>query len=180
MTLWISRILGFTRKVIIYGCVTHCTFEYLGDVVICNGPSMEPTLYSNDILLTERISPRFSNISRGDIIIAKCPTNPSVHICKRVIGMAGDKVTTSDSYSGRLNHEVNVNGLEDSENDCKRTPRSVPKKIVAYVPKGQVWVEGDNKSNSTDSRFYGSVPEGLVQSRVLCRLWPINEIKMLT
>jgi inner membrane protease subunit 1 len=53
---------------------------------------MEPTIYSNDILLTEHISPRFQRIKKGDIIIAKSPSNPHIHICKRVTGMPGDKV----------------------------------------------------------------------------------------
>jgi inner membrane protease subunit 1 len=53
---------------------------------------MEPTIYSGDVLLTEHISPRLQRIKKGDIIIAKCPSNPRIHICKRVTGMPGDRV----------------------------------------------------------------------------------------
>jgi inner membrane protease subunit 1 len=53
---------------------------------------MEPTIYSNDILLTERITPRFQRIKKGDIIIAKSPSDPQIYICKRVTGMPGDTV----------------------------------------------------------------------------------------
>jgi inner membrane protease subunit 1 len=53
---------------------------------------MEPTIYSNDILLTERITPRFQRIKKGDIIIAKSPSDPQIYICKRVTGMPGDAV----------------------------------------------------------------------------------------
>ena len=53
---------------------------------------MEPTLYSNDILLTEHITPRFENIKKGDIVIAKSPSNPRLNVCKRVAGMPGDKI----------------------------------------------------------------------------------------
>lgn len=162
MISWISKRLGFAYNILVYGCVTHCTFEYLGDFVVCNGPSMEPTLYSNDILLTERISAKLSKVSKGDIIIAKCPTNPRIHVCKRVAGVAGDKISIQAINSGKV------------------ADGSISSDVITYVPKGQVWLEGDNKFNSTDSRNYGPVPEGLVKSRVLCRLWPLNEVKVLT
>jgi len=53
---------------------------------------MEPTIYSNDVLVTERITPRFQRIKKGDIIIAKSPSDPKIYICKRVTGMPGDTV----------------------------------------------------------------------------------------
>jgi hypothetical protein len=53
---------------------------------------MEPTIYSNDVLVTERITPRFERIKKGDIIIAKSPSDPKIYICKRVTGMPGDIV----------------------------------------------------------------------------------------
>ena len=139
---------------------------------------MQPTLYSDDILLTERISPRLSNISKGDIIIAKCPTNSSVHICKRVIGKAGDKISVQlPANSGMLNDE-GMKAIAIRENVYEDGKKGKP--IVTYVPRGHVWLEGDNQSNSTDSRSYGPVPEGLIKSRVLCRLWPVNKITLLT
>ena len=69
--------------------VTYCThFTFYQ----CRGPSMEPTIYSKDVILTEHITPRFNRISRGDVIIARSPSNPHHHICKRVTGLEGDRV----------------------------------------------------------------------------------------
>lgn len=110
---------------------------------------MEPTLFSNNVLVTEHISPRFNKIQRGDIVIAKCPTNPKQHICKRVIGIPGD--------------HVNVSGAGSLE----------------YVPVGHVWLEGDNARNSSDSRNYGPVPQGLIRSKAVCRIWPIKDISIM-
>lgn len=53
---------------------------------------MEPTIFSEDIILTEHITPRFNRIHRGDVIIARSPSNPRHHICKRVVALEGDKV----------------------------------------------------------------------------------------
>lgn len=53
---------------------------------------MEPTIHSNDILVTEHITPRLQRFKQGDIVIARCPSNPKQHICKRLIGLPGDKI----------------------------------------------------------------------------------------
>ncbi|XP_046748609.1 mitochondrial inner membrane protease subunit 1 isoform X2 [Diprion similis] len=106
----------------------------------CTGPSMEPTIYSNDILLTEHVTPRRHRIDRGDIVISKCPSNPCQHICKRVTGIPGDKIR---------------DGLS-----------------TYIVPNGHVWLEGDNRDNSTDSRIYGPVPQALLRGRAMCKVWP--------
>lgn len=50
---------------------------------------MEPTLYSDNILMTDRISPRLNRYERGDIIIAKCVTNPKQLVCKRIVALPG-------------------------------------------------------------------------------------------
>lgn len=109
---------------------------------------MEPTIYSDDILLTEHISPIKGLITRGDIVIAKCPTNPNQQICKRVIGLPGDRVRT---------------GIAQSK----------------VVPIGHVWLEGDNLKNSSDSRTYGPVPQGLIRSKAVLRIWPLKEMGFL-
>ncbi|CAG14080.1 unnamed protein product, partial [Tetraodon nigroviridis] len=64
-------------------------------ILQCSGPSMEPTIVSDDIVLSERVSRHCYKIKKGDVIIAKSPFDPSMNICKRVIGLEGDKVCTS-------------------------------------------------------------------------------------
>lgn len=110
---------------------------------------MEPTIFSDNILFTEHFTPRFRDVQRGDIIIARSPTNPKQYICKRVIGLPGDRVRT---------------GFVSTD----------------LVPRGHVWLEGDNSDNSCDSRSYGPVPQGLIRSRALLKIWPLSEIKSLT
>lgn len=111
---------------------------------------MEPTLQSNNILITEHLTPRFHRLRKGDIIIAKNPSNPKQNICKRITGVSGDKVRGQFSLRSHI------------------------------VPRGHVWLEGDNSSNSADSRLYGPVPEGLIKSRVVGRVWPVDKIGSLT
>ncbi|XP_049888247.1 mitochondrial inner membrane protease subunit 1 isoform X1 [Pectinophora gossypiella] len=147
---FVGKTCGFMGYVVQYACVTHCTFEYIGDFVMCSGPSMEPTLESNNILLTEHISPRLQTLRRGDIVIARSPTNPKQNICKRIVGLPGDSIKSHFPRRAKI------------------------------VPRGHVWLEGDNSGNSADSRVYGPVPQGLIRSRVVCRVWPLDKITSLT
>ncbi|XP_009332783.1 PREDICTED: mitochondrial inner membrane protease subunit 1 isoform X2 [Pygoscelis adeliae] len=89
----------------------------------------------------------------GDIVIVKSPNDPKSNICKRVIGLEGDKVCTSNPSDFLKSH--------------------------SYVPKGHVWLEGDNLRNSTDSRCYGPVPYGLIRGRICFKIWPLNDFGFL-
>lgn len=140
-----GKLLKSVGYIIQCGCIAHCISKYLGDIVMCSGSSMEPTVYSDDIVFIEHISPRFRNINKGDVVIAKCPTNPKQYICKRIIGLPGDKVKT---------------GFATSQ----------------VVPRGHIWLEGDNRANSSDSRSYGPVPLGLICSRAVFIIWPFKHI----
>ncbi|CAH0560215.1 unnamed protein product [Brassicogethes aeneus] len=148
MSTYFQKFASFTGQIIQYGCILHCTVNYLGELVMCQGPSMEPTLFSDDVIFTEHITPTINKVSRGDIVIAKCPSNPQQNICKRVVALQGDKIRT-----GFTSH---------------------------IVPIGHVWLEGDNSTNSCDSRNYGPVPLGLIKSRAVLKIWPFKNMMFLT
>ncbi|XP_010638714.1 mitochondrial inner membrane protease subunit 1 isoform X1 [Fukomys damarensis] len=144
------RLVGYTIQ---YGCIAHCAFEYVGGVVMCSGPSMEPTIQNADIVFAENLSRHFHGIQRGDVVIAKSPSDPKSNICKRVIGLEGDKVLTTSPSDFFKSH--------------------------SYVPTGHVWLEGDNLQNSTDSRFYGPIPYGLIRGRIFFKIWPLSDFGFL-
>lgn len=154
---------------------------------------MEPTLETNNLLVTERISKRVLTFERGDIVIARSPIEPKMFICKRIVGLPGDKIHMKPKINfnpfGTTKSEITVDEkalrdimpFEDEDDDhgdkskhinnqdsAMRTFRN--KMIVC--PKGHVWLEGDNSENSIDSRTYGPVPMGLIQSRAFIRLYP--------
>ncbi|XP_008685082.1 mitochondrial inner membrane protease subunit 1 isoform X2 [Ursus americanus] len=144
------RLVGYTIQ---YGCIAHCAFEYVGGVVMCSGPSMEPTIQNSDIVFAENLSRHFYGIQRGDIVIAKSPSDPKSNICKRVIGLEGDKILTNSPSDFFKSH--------------------------SYVPTGHVWLEGDNLQNSTDSRYYGPIPYGLIRGRIFFKIWPLSDFGFL-
>jgi inner membrane protease subunit 1 len=107
---------------------------------------MEPSIYSGDLVIIQRFSKAFNSIDKGDVVIAKSPSEYKRFILKRVKAVDGQVVKKGISYQ--------------------------------RVPKGSVWLEGDNQMNSTDSWDFGPVPRGLILGRVICRIWPISNFSM--
>lgn len=153
---------------------------------------MEPTIQTNNILLTERLSKRILNYDRGDIVIARNPIEPKMMICKRIVGLPGDKIHMKPKLNpfGSSKSEVNKDDplreimpfadIEDDAFDSDKSKhinnqesamRTFRRKVI-IVPKGHLWLEGDNSENSIDSRTYGPVPMGLIQSKATFRLYP--------
>ncbi|KAI8070423.1 mitochondrial inner membrane peptidase complex catalytic subunit [Gongronella butleri] len=132
--------------VVQFACFAHMFNQYVAEFTFCIGPSMLPSFnMSGDIVLVDHISPRFKPLAPGDVIVCWSPAIPGRAVLKRIIGMPGDHI-------------------------CKDPTIDEPKYID--VPKGHVWVAGDNLSNSTDSRSYGPVPMGLIRGRVIAKAWP--------
>ncbi|ODN06093.1 Mitochondrial inner membrane protease subunit 1 [Orchesella cincta] len=127
------------------GAVTFLTLNYVGGFVVCYGPSMEPTLRTRDILLTEHISPRLKRIDIGDVVVARSPQDQRC-VCKRVVAGPGDSVLFRNE--------------------------------TFTVPEDCVWLEGDNKGNSNDSRYYGPVPYSMVRRRCFCKVWPELDLSL--
>lgn len=170
--------------------ITHqiCSIELLQ----CDGSSMEPALYTNNVLLIDCITPRYGSIVRGDIIIAKSPNDPQTHICKRVVGLPGDEIklkprfnlnpfSNSKSTVNEINDFMSFSNAADIDDAPNVSNHDLSKRTfqstTIIVPRGHVWLEGDNYQQSYDSRMYGPVPMGLVNGRVICRLWPFSEAK---
>ncbi|XP_077228741.1 peptidase S24/S26A/S26B/S26C family protein isoform X2 [Tasmannia lanceolata] len=132
-----------------FGCFIHVTNAYLCSVALVYGPSMLPTLnLTGDFILVDRLSTRFGRIGVGDIVLLRSPENPRKIVTKRVMAMEGAHVTFNPNPA----HSYNCQTL--------------------VVPKGHVWVEGDNMYNSHDSRHFGAIPYGLLQGKAFCRIWP--------
>jgi len=132
----------------------HLFYEYVGQPAMMYGPSMLPTLaVSGEVVIEDCISVRLNpdKLQRGELIILKSPLDPQRTICKRIIGLAGDTVCVDPT--GRL----------------------APSTEHVLVPKGHIWIGGDNAAESRDSRMYGPVPIALVHGRLYARIWPLRD-----
>lgn len=172
--------------------------------------SMENTLIKDDRVLASRFVPRFLDVHRGDVVVFKDPggwlsatpreepsgvvkvgetfltfigirpVDADEHLIKRTIGLPGDHVTCCDAQ-GR----VSVNGVPIDETYIK--PGSVPSEIPfdVVVPEGSLFVLGDNRQNSGDSRYNtdkpgnGFVPIDHVVGTAVAKVWPLSRAALM-
>lgn len=143
--------------------------------------SMEQTIQPGDMVFSEKITYYSSTPQQGDIITFADP-EPSYDnriLIKRVIAVAGQTIDLRDGrvyIDGELQDEPYTNG----EPTYALTPAYGTEIEYPYtVPDGCVWVMGDNRTNSQDSRYFGAVKTNTVTGKALFIYWPLNNVGML-
>jgi signal peptidase I len=176
--------------------------------------SMENTLVRDDRVIVSKLTPGPFDLNRGDVVVFKDPGNwlgtvpesreggpretlrrvmqfvglvpddSDDHLIKRVIGMPGDHVVCCDK-DGKLT----INGVAVSEPYIRQgdNPGGGKPNFDITVPSGRVWVMGDHRSDSSDSRFHddgtgatGSVPIEDITGRAVMVVWPIDHVTWLS
>lgn len=138
--------------------------------------SMEPTLQIDDRILVSKFSYRLGRIARGDVIVFHYPLNPGKDFVKRVVALSGERVELRDGVVLINNQpitELYPTALAAGDRAC--TTSYGPQTI----PQGQLFVLGDNRCNSEDSRFFGFVPVGNVVGKALLVYWPPQRIGLV-
>lgn len=173
---------------------------FLVQAFLIPSQSMEDTLLVGDRVLVSKLTTRFGEIERGDVVVfadpdgwlsplpdesaatlggrlrdglqfvGVLPDDSEGHLIKRVIGVGGDTVACCDE-----NGQVTVNGTAVDESAYLR-PGDEPSVTTfdVEVPAGELFVMGDHRSNSGDSRVNGTVPETKVTGRAFAVVWPIS------
>jgi len=143
--------------------------NFIFQIVTVNGQSMVPTLKNNDKLILEKVSKLLIDVKRNDIVVIKYPADIRQRIIKRVIAVAGDKVKINDNIL-YLNGK-SVNEFYKNENFMKDYDE-------VLVPQNSIFVLGDNRNFSKDSRSndIGFVKLNLLEGKVLIRLYPFNKM----
>jgi len=179
---------------------------FLVQAFLIPSQSMEDTLLVGDRVLVSKLTTRFGEIKRGDVVVFADPDgwlSPSVddgstslgdrlrdalqfvgvlpedsegHLIKRVIGLGGDTVVCCDD-DGR----ITVNGVAVDESSYLR-PGDEPSatEFEVEVPADELFVMGDHRSNSGDSRVNGTVPEDRVTGRAFAVVWPVSRWESLS
>ena len=132
------------------------------------GESMSPTFENGEVLIIDKLTPRFIDLKRGDII--SFYDNESKYLVKRVIGLPGEYIEIKDNRIYINNEEIKdyVEGV-NTEN--------IKLEDIGYskIPKDMYFVMGDNRENSLDSRDYriGLIEKNSIVGKKIIRLWPI-------
>ncbi|HEX4905255.1 MAG TPA: signal peptidase I [Acidimicrobiales bacterium] len=137
--------------------------------------SMYPTLDEGDRVLVNKLSYKLHDVHRGDLVVFERPKGqPESEIkdlIKRVIGLPGE---TIEAREGTV--YIDGKALEESYLVDGITTDNLPRQVIA---KGHVFVMGDNRSDSADSRVFGAIDEDSIVGRAFVRVWPIPELSLL-
>lgn len=136
--------------------------------------SMEHTLEISDRVLVNKFIYRLRSPKPGDIVVFEAPESTSTDYIKRIIAVEGQTVDVRDGVvyvDGRALREPYVN---------RETPDDNANMMQAVkVPPGHVWLMGDNRGNSTDSRVFGAQPASRILGKAFAIYWPVNRVKGL-
>lgn len=143
-------------------------------------PSMSPTLIKDDRVLVNKLSYKFHDVNRGDVVVfERPPTEPPSEIkdlIKRVVGLPGDRVSIMDGkvhINGKVLDEPYVHGLQTVLDSCPISyVPGIDTEAGYKVPEGDVLVLGDNRINSHDGRCFGPIDEDLIVGRAFFLMWP--------
>jgi signal peptidase I len=151
-----------------------------------SGPSMESTMFQDNRVLVNKLSYRLRDIRRGDVVVFDRVTTDGVAVqhddlIKRVIGLAGDTIAISKcvvSVNGNEIDEPYLNGYDLAQSNLDDRCR-IPEMEVTTVDSGQLFVMGDNRPQSFDSRMFGTIDESLVIGRAFVIIWPLGSFNWL-
>ena len=156
--------------------ISFLIVRFVGQRTEVIGSSMVPTLQDGNQLITDKISYRFGDPKRFDIIVFPHEPDHEFYI-KRIIGMPGETVEIGEDGTIYINGEV----LEENYGYGETQPQEIAgEKIV--LSEDEYFVMGDNREVSLDSRYaeVGNIPRSIIIGRAWLRLYPFDEFGLLT
>lgn len=174
-------LIGFLKGLFFFVMEIMETIVFIGSLFIVlylfiaqpnqvKGVSMDYTFASGDYIFTSKITYKFRDHERGDVIVFKSPKNPDIEYIKRIIALPGDEITITDG-----NLEVNGTLIDEpyiADTTVLWENGFTVNGMSYVVPDGYLYVMGDNRPRSSDSREFGPVTFESVVGHVFYRYLP--------
>ena len=168
-----KEIISWVFYILFVVALTWFIITFVGQRTVVDGRSMNATLNDKDNLIVEKLSYRFGDPQRFDVIVFPPQGSPSDHYIKRIIGLPGE--TVQIDYDGN----IYING-EILEEDYGLETIQDPGRAAEPITLGddEYFVLGDNRNNSTDSRSerVGNVKRSTITGKAWVRIWPLSDI----
>ena len=147
-----------------------------------NGQSMVPNFQSGEYVLTDKVSFKFRQPERGEVIVfhapeaAHCPKGTGCDFIKRVLGVPGDTIAVE-------NNHIIVNQVPLTENYIPEDYRTLPGAFTqgrsVTLSEGEYFAVGDNRPYSSDSRQWGPITKNDIVGRAFFRYWPLSVMGLI-
>ncbi len=172
----LKEILNTSIYLLLVLCVAYLIVTYVGQRTQVSGGSMETTLSDGDHLIVDKISYRFDDPERFDIIVFPFQYDKETYYIKRIIGLPGETVQIDESGNIYIDGEVLE---EDYGREVIQNPGRASEPIL--LGEDEYFVMGDNRNNSSDSRDpqVGSIHRKDIIGRAFIRIWPFDSFGIL-
>jgi len=144
---------------------------------VVEGNSMEPNFHNRQALLVDKLSYRFREPLREEVIIFKAPPQPTDDYIKRIIGVPGDTIIIKNSQVIVNNQPLRETYLD--KNNQTLINKDIAAAIQTTLQKDEFFVLGDNRSNSSDSREWGVVPRSYIIGRPVVSVFPAKNFGLV-
>ena len=173
------KLLEFVAYCLVASAIAYFIITFIGQRTVVDGDSMYPYLKDKDNIIVEKLSYRFGEIERYDIIVFNYHDpfkKEDVYYIKRVIGMPGETIYIKDGLVCLVDEngeDVYLNEDYGYYSDAKKM-QSYLAAVPITIPEGQYFVLGDNRNNSYDSRQIGLIKEEDILGKAWLRFYPFN------
>lgn len=161
------RILNEAIQTIGLALLLFLIINFLSARIRVDGRSMEPTFHDGDYVIVNRLAYRFGELQRGDVVVFPFPLNGEEDFIKRIIALPGDRIAIRNGV-------LFLNGAVIEEDYLEVPPRGDMEEMI--VPAAHVFVMGDNRNDSSDSRIWGPLISSEIIGKAVFRYWPISDI----
>ena len=148
---------------------------FIAQPFVVEGLSMYPTFKDGDYLVIDEVTYRFSEPSRGDVIVFRYPNNPSIFYIKRVIALPGESVRIEEGIVSITRADGTTLTLDEPYVVAEDATYA----INTTLGSEQYFVLGDNRPKSSDSRVWGALPKEDIIGRAFVRLFPVANAAVL-
>jgi signal peptidase I len=167
-----AHIIDLFQTLVVFAAIGTAIYWLVAQPHKVSGSSMFPNFKDGDYIITDKVTYRFSEPERGDIVVFKNPRDETQDFIKRVMGLPGDKVRVQEG-------KVYLNGTMLTEPYLENTVITYPGSFIREggeitVEPGHYLVFGDNRPHSSDSREWGFITKQEIIGKVFFRYWPAN------
>ena len=147
---------------------------YVAEPFIVNGASMDPTFATGQFLIVDRLTYRFESPKRGDVIVFEYPNDPSTYYIKRIIGLPGETVDIKDGKI-TVTNKAHPEGfiLDEPYLATEHLSHDTSSRTLSSTT---YFVMGDNRAQSSDSRYWGPLESHFIIGRPIVRLLPVTNL----
>ncbi len=178
-------------KVIVIALIISLPIRYfIAEPFIVNGASMDPAFSTSQFLIVDRVTYRFNEPKRGDVIVFKYPNDPSTYYIKRIIGLPGETLNIKNGkvILGKYDSECNtIENRSSAYSDCIIQTLDEPyvssthasnDTLTVTLKSTEYFVMGDNRAQSSDSRIWGPLDKSFIIGRPIVRLYPFDTLSL--